>query len=193
MGKAHHGHLKGLIIMAPKRRKIFLIGYRATGKSSVGRELARIMGCSFLDLDNQIEAAAGATIAEIVEKNGWDHFRAMEKRALKEAIEKQGSMVIACGGGIVLHPELMEAAKRTSVVVWLTAPIDVMKRRIASDSTSATRRPSLSGDDIEKEISEILKQREPLYRKFSHFEIDTFEKGPFQLAREISEATKYAR
>ncbi len=178
--------------MAGKRGKIFLIGYRATGKSSVGRELARMLGCAFMDLDDEIESRAGATISEIVEKKGWDTFRNLERKALEKAVENKKKMVVACGGGIVLHPELMEKAKKTAVVVWLTAPMDVMKRRIASDSRSATRRPSLTGDDIEKEISKILEQREPLYRQYSHFEIDTFEKGPFQLAREISEAVKYA-
>ncbi len=179
--------------MTKKRGKIFLIGYRATGKSSVGRELARMLGCAFVDLDDQIEAAAGATISQIVEQKGWDEFRKMERKALAEVLSSPKKNVIACGGGIVLHPDLMEQATESSIVIWLTAPLDVMKKRIASDSRSATRRPSLSGDDIEQEISKILKEREPLYRKFSHFEIDTFEKGPFQLAQEISEAIKYAR
>ncbi len=179
--------------MARKRRKIFLIGYRATGKTSVGRELARMLGCAFLDLDDRVEAAAGTTISQIVEKNGWEAFRKMEAEALKDALDSGKRMVVACGGGIILHPELMEEATNTSIVVWLTAPMEVMKKRITSDSKSATRRPSLSGESIEEEILGILKQREPLYEKYSHFQIDTFEKGPFQLAREISEAIKYAR
>jgi len=178
--------------MAKRRKKIFLIGYRATGKSSVGRELSRMLGYAFIDLDDRIEAAAGATISEIVERHGWDRFRKMERQVLLEAIDGTKNSVVACGGGIVLHHELMEKARKDSVVIWLTAPLDVMKRRMVSDSRSAARRPSLSGDNIEEEISKILEQRNPLYKKFSHFEIDTFEKGPFQLALEISEAIKYA-
>ena len=179
--------------MGKKIGKVFLIGFRATGKSSVGRELARILGCSFIDLDDRIEAEAGATIAEIVEKEGWDHFRQLEKQALQDVLENDKKSVVACGGGIVLHPELMEEAKKNSVVVWLTAPIDVMRKRILSDSRSATRRPSLSGEKVEMEIEKVFRERMPLYEKFSHFEIDTFEKGPFLLASEISEALKYVR
>ncbi len=179
--------------MTKKRGKIFLIGYRATGKSSVGRELARRLGCAFIDLDDQIEASAGATISQIVERHGWAEFRKMERQALEDVLGNPKKSVVACGGGIVLHPDLMEQVAKTSIVIWLTAPLEIMKKRIASDSRSATRRPSLSGDNIEEEISKVLKEREPLYKKFSHFEIDTFEKGPFQLALEISEAIKYAR
>lgn len=172
--------------------KIFLIGYRATGKSSVGRELSRILGWAFVDLDDRIENSVGATIFEIVEKRGWDEFRRMERNVLQEAVVSSKRCVVACGGGIVLHENLMEKVMDSYFVVWLTAPLEVMKKRIESDSRSATRRPSLSGENAEEEISKVLEQRESLYRKFSHLEIDTFEKGPFHLAREISEAIKYA-
>ena len=174
-------------------KKIFLIGYRATGKSSVGRELARILGCSFVDLDDWIERRAGATISEIVETKGWDSFRQMERQALEDVLGSPKKSIVACGGGIVLHQDLMERARDSAFVIWLTAPLEVIRKRMLSDSRSATRRPSLSGDDIDKEITRVLSEREPLYREFSHVEIDTFEKGPFHLAQEICEAVKYAR
>ena len=178
--------------MKKRPGKIFLTGYRATGKSSVGRELSRMLGCAFVDLDDRIERSAGSTISDIVEKLGWDEFRKMERKALQEAVDSSRNCVVACGGGIVLQQDIMEKAREKSLVVWLTAPVEVIKKRIRSDSRSATGRPSLSGENAEVEISEVLAQREPLYRKFSHLEIDTFEKGPFQLACEICEAMKYA-
>jgi shikimate kinase len=180
--------------MSYKKRpgKIFLIGYRATGKSSVGIELSRMLGCAFVDLDDRIENSEGATISEIVEKRGWDEFRKMERNALQEAVDSHKNCVVACGGGVVLQEDLMEKVKDKYLVAWLTAPLEVLKKRIGSDSRSATRRPALSGENAEEEISRVFEQREPLYRKFSHLEIDTFEKGPFQLAREICEAMKYA-
>ncbi len=178
--------------MKKRPGKIFLTGYRATGKSSVGRELSRMLGCAFVDLDDRIESAAGATVSDIVEKRGWDEFRKMERKALQEAVDSSRKCVVACGGGAVLQEDIMEKARGRSLVVWLTAPVEVIRKRIRSDSRSATGRPSLSGKNVEEEISKVLAQREPIYRKFSHLEIDTLEKGPFQLAREICEAMKYA-
>ncbi len=179
--------------MTKKSGKIFLIGYRATGKTSVGRELARMLGRAFVDLDDKIENAAGATIADIVMAKGWDEFRRMEREALADIASNSKKTVVACGGGVVLHEDLMEQIMNSAIVIWLTAPVEIMHKRISSDSKSATRRPALSGQDTEREIIEIYEQRKPLYERFSHFEIDTFEKGPFQLAQEISEAIRYAR
>ncbi len=178
--------------MKGKQKKVLLIGYRATGKTAVGKELARVLGCPFLDLDKIIEKEAGKTISKIVDDEGWDGFRKREEKALKEAFEMKKKFVLACGGGAVLHKELMELFSQKALVVWLKAPVEIMMQRLLSDSKSKTMRPSLTGQELEEEIKKVYEERKPLYEKYSHISIDTFEKSPFQIAQEINEALAYA-
>ena len=82
--------------------RIVLIGFRATGKTTVGHLLSEALGLPFVDLDTYLENFWGQSIAQIVEERGWDYFRAQEKAALKE-MTTRGPLVLACGGGAVLH------------------------------------------------------------------------------------------
>ena len=172
--------------------KIFLIGYRATGKSSVARELASLLGWTAIDMDDAIEERAGVVIADIVAAGGWERFRNMERGLLQEILEGPGRCVVACGGGVVLHRDLMEEASSRFLVVWLTAPVDVIRQRIGSDTRTASGRPSLSGQPAEDEVARVLSDREPLYRRFSRIQIDTSGIPPAGVAREIMEALKHA-
>ncbi len=178
--------------MKKKAKKILLIGYRATGKTAVGKELSRVLGCPFIDLDQVIEREASKTISQIVEEEGWEGFRKREEKALKEALDRPKRFVLACGGGAVLHEEIMEEFKKKALIVWLKAPFEVMMKRLLSDSKSATMRPSLTGKNLKEEITKTYEKRRPLYEKFSHISVDTNEKSPFQIAQEINEALTYA-
>ncbi len=178
--------------MKGKQKKILLIGYRATGKTAVGKELARVLGCPFLDLDKIIEQEAGKTISEIVDEEGWDGFRTREEKALKEAFDMKKKFVLACGGGAVLHKDLMENFNKKAFIVWLKAPVEIMMQRLLSDSKSKTMRPSLTEQDLEEEIKRVYQERKPLYERYSHIAVDTYEKSPFQIAQEINEALNYA-
>ena len=157
--------------MEEQLRKIILIGYRATGKSTVGRLLAKRLGVSFIDMDEVLVARHGE-INELVKERGWDYFRAREKELLEELVASR-EVVISTGGGAVLHQDIWPRLKETGLVVWLTADLATICSRLKVDSRSENQRPSLTGKDIRDEAARVLAEREPLYREGSHLEIDS--------------------
>lgn len=157
--------------MTQSTENIVLIGYRATGKSSVGRLLARKMARPFIDVDQHLEQQAGGSIAEMVANQGWDFFRDRERQALLELTVRPGQ-VLACGGGAILHQDIWPTIKNNNFVVWLKADIHTICRRLAGDSTTESQRPSLSGQDIYAEATGILQERTPLYAAGCHLELD---------------------
>ena len=152
--------------------KIVLIGYRACGKTTIGKELAKRLNWNFFDLDDVIQKKEGKSIREMVEACGWDYFRRLEANSLKDFLGKE-NIVLAPGGGAVMHEEIMEELKRESFVVWLWAPVEVILERLAKDTKTASQRPSLTNLGLKKEVEEVLKKRTPLYEKFSHIKVDT--------------------
>jgi len=152
-------------------RKIILVGFRATGKSSVGRLLAAHLGVEFLDMDQVLTSRHGE-ISQVVAAHGWDFFRAKEKDLLRELVDlKEG--VIATGGGAVLHQDLWPALRETGLVVWLTSTLELICQRLGSDPASGSQRPSLTGCDIRAETATVLAEREPLYRAAAHLAVDS--------------------
>ncbi len=154
--------------------KLLLVGYRATGKSTLGRELSRRLGVDFVDTDDLVEIRAGKSISEIVAESGWDAFRAMERAVLDQVVKDDGDAVVACGGGAVLYQELFSCLPPDSVSVWLKAPVDLIAERMEADARSAAMRPALGNESsFRDEAARVLSRREPLYRKYSRFSIDT--------------------
>lgn len=158
--------------MNRKKTKIVLTGYRATGKTSVGRILAGRLSFSFVDTDKEIEKQQGKSISEMVGEHGWGYFRAAERDFLSSLLPRQ-NLVIAPGGGAILHREVWAELMETSLVIWLQADVQTINGRLAGDSWSASQRPSLTGQDMIKEITAVLAEREPLYRQGSHYAIST--------------------
>lgn len=152
-------------------RKIILVGFRATGKSSVGRLLAAHLGVEFLDMDQLLTVRHG-TISQVVAEHGWDFFRAREKELLRELVDRPEG-VIATGGGAVLHQELWPPMRETGLVVWLTSTLELICQRLATDPASVSQRPSLTGRDIRAETATVLAEREPLYRAAAHLAVDS--------------------
>lgn len=159
--------------MMAAARKIFLIGYRATGKSSVGRAVASRLGLPFLDMDQEIEHRAGRPISALVAAEGWEGFRRQERELLAELAARPAALVIATGGGAVLHQELWPQLKAEHLVAWLTADIATIGARLAADPLTASQRPSLTGQSVQAEIAPVLAEREPLYRQSANCIIDT--------------------
>ena len=151
---------------------IILIGYRAAGKTSVGKRLSDALRKMFVDTDNLIEERQGAPISEIVKFHGWGHFRAIEKKVISEISDHDG-LVIAPGGGVVLEPENVEALKKNGFVIWLKADLQAILDRMANDPRTKTGRPSLTGKGTLEELKDVLTQREPLYQKASQVQVDT--------------------
>lgn len=164
--------------------KIILIGYRATGKSTVGRLLSRKLKVAFCDTDAIVEKAAGKLIKEIVALEGWDLFRAREKDAVR-SLEQKGACVVATGGGVVLDRENVEILKRAGVVIWLKTPLKDIIARLKRDAQTEATRPQFSSGNIVQETQDIMQQRLPLYEKTADYVVDTAGKNPAQVAEEI--------
>jgi len=148
--------------MAMKKGKpnIILGGFMATGKSSVGRRLAIVLGYDFLDLDTLIAAEAGMPISQIFSSQGEGAFRALESRMVERLATRTGC-VVATGGGTIVNPRNLEALKRSGVVVTLTADPDTISARIGPTDD----RPMLWGGDKRERVRQLLEQRADAYAK----------------------------
>ncbi len=138
-----------------------------TGKTEVGKALARHLGFTYIDTDEIIEKMAGKSIPRIFSEDGEAHFRQLEKSVIQSLINLQHH-VIATGGGAVIFDENIENMKRAGVVICLTASPEVIYERVKHD----THRPLLQVPDPQKRIRELLDQRQAQYQK-ADFIIDT--------------------
>lgn len=151
---------------------IFLIGYRCTGKTTVGKALALRLGRPFLDTDRMIVEKSGTGITQIVDENGWSFFREQERKVM-EALAAMDRQVVATGGGIVLDDRNVSAMKKSGTIVWLTASDKTIEERMRADDATTGNRPSLTGQGLIEEIASVLSERAPLYQKAADLAIDT--------------------
>jgi shikimate kinase len=152
----------------PSPRPLVLIGYRATGKTTVGRLLAARLGWDFADVDEYIESVFGGSIADIFAAEGEQGFRNRESTALS-ALCSRDRCVIATGGGAILRPENRSLLRSAGFVTWLTANPETIWARIQLDPTTAARRPNLTSAGGLEEVRSLLAAREPLYRETADF------------------------
>ena len=161
-----------------------LIGYRATGKTTLARLLARRLGWEWTDADVEIERRAGKSIARIFAEDGEPAFRDLEAAVMADLCRRT-RLVIAAGGGAPMRPETREAMRAGGQVVWLTARPETILARMSGDATTAARRPALTDRTALEEVVHLLAKREPIYRQSAHVEVDTEGKTPEDLAAEI--------
>jgi shikimate kinase len=167
--------------------RIILIGYRGTGKTTVGRLLAAQLGWAFADSDDAIESTTGRSIAETFAAEGEAGFRKHEADALGE-LSKREAIVIATGGGAVLRPENRELLRSAGFIAWLTARPETIRDRLRGDPRSAQRRPKLTPAGGIEEIRQLLAVRDPLYREIAHFIADADAPSPEAVAAAILKA-----
>lgn len=148
-------------------KNLFLIGYRGTGKTTLGKIVSKKLNKNFVDTDDLIVEIAGKSIPEIFQNDGEEKFREIETNALKIASQKD-NCVIACGGGIIVKQRNFEFLKK-GIVCLLSASEDTIYKIIHKDQN----RPSLTGKDPKTEIHEVLEKRMPLYKKAADFEVST--------------------
>lgn len=163
---------------------VILIGYRGTGKSSVGRRLAQRLHRPFLDADEQLEERVGCSIAEYFASDGESAFRDRESEILAELVQ-QTDAVISLGGGAVLRPQNRQAIRQGGFVVWLQANPETLAKRLHADATTAGRRPALTTHDPMTEILALLEQRRPFYAECAEHTIDTERKSLDAIVDEI--------
>lgn len=158
--------------MADREENILLVGYRGTGKSTLGKHLAAVLDMAFVDMDRLIIEEAGCSISSMVKKHGWPHFRELEKKILVRLSQGTGQ-VIATGGGAVLDAENRMLLRKMGSVVWLKADPDRIVERLKQDTESAAQRPAFSDRDLLEETKAVLKERTPIYASISEITVDT--------------------
>lgn len=155
------------------RRPIVLIGLMGAGKTCVGRRLAKRLGVSFVDADEEIASAAGCSIPEIFARFGEAHFREGERKVIARLLES-GPMVLATGGGAFMAPDTRSLIKEKGVSVWLRADLDLLFRRT---SNGRRDRPLLNSDDPRATLEKLMQVRYPVYAE-ADITVDTFDEAP---------------
>ena len=160
---------------------IVLIGYRGTGKSTVGRLLAARLGRDLVSTDAEIVNRAKRTIPEIVARDGWEYFRNLESDICRE-LASRDQLVIDTGGGAILRAQNVEMLKTNGTVFWLTASVETIAKRIGGDN----QRPSLTGTkSFVDEIQDVLRERTPKYQAAADHSIATDDRSITQLVETL--------
>ena len=164
---------------------VYLMGYRGSGKSTVGRLLGERLGWPVIDTDLRIEAAAGRSIRDIFAAEGEPGFRQREQQVIADVATGGGPCVVALGGGAVLRPDNRQAILGSGRVVWLRGSAEHLFARIEADASTAQRRPQLSQRSGYDEVVEMLARREPIYAQLAQFTVATDNKAPDEVVLEI--------
>lgn len=154
-------------------RSVVLVGMMGVGKTSIGRKLAERLGLPFVDADEEIEKAAGLSIAEIFERFGEDYFRDGERRVIARLIEEKTN-VIATGGGAFINDETRALILSQTHSIWLNADIEILVERVSRRS----HRPLLVGRNPRDVLIELGQKRDPIYAQADiHIRSDTSPHG----------------
>ena len=145
---------------ARKLRNLYLTGFMGTGKTVVGRLSAERLGLAFIDADEAIESTAGKTIDQIFADQGESYFRLLEREFATHGHPAEG-VLVACGGGLVTQPGLLDLLRPKGLIICLFASVETILARTASDGD----RPLLKVADRGARVRELLEERAPMYRR----------------------------
>jgi shikimate kinase len=166
----------------PPAERVVLLGFMASGKTTVGRLLAARLGWRHVDLDEEIEREEGRSVAEIFREEGEAYFRRREAEATGRLVEPPGT-VLTPGGGWVTDPSLLDLLPAGTLTVWLHVSPEEVLRRVGAGA-EALRRPLLAGPDPEGTVRRLLRERDALYRRAAHL-VRTDGRDPERIARDI--------
>lgn len=158
--------------MKKSQDNVFLIGPMGSGKTTIGRHLAKALKLEFVDSDHAIEQRTGADIPWIFDIEGEQGFRRRERAVIEELTRRQG-IVLATGGGAVIDPLNRADLAAHGVVVFLRASVD----KILSRTAKSQNRPLLQTEDPRSRVEELLTVRDPLYREIADIIVDTDRRG----------------
>ncbi|NNC87077.1 MAG: shikimate kinase [Akkermansiaceae bacterium] len=169
-------------------KNIILIGFMGSGKSSIGRELSKMLGYPLVDTDALIVERAGKPIRAIFEEEGEEAFRDLEAGVLAEIdADNLHRRIIATGGGIVIRPENRRRLRNLGYVVWLVvSPTEILKR-----TSRNKERPLLNNDDPEGTVAALLAERERLYRETANLTVETDALTMPEITTGIVESARY--
>jgi shikimate kinase len=166
---------------------LVLVGYRGTGKTTVGRMLAERLGWEFADADHEAEAHAGRPIATIFAEQGEEAFRDLEARVIAD-LTSRPRLVLATGGGAVLREANRAALRSVGFVAWLTADPETLAHRLGRDRARLAARPPLTAAGTLDEIADVLAARSVHYRAVSDLEVETAHRSCRQVADAVLRA-----
>ncbi|MGO8859138.1 MAG: shikimate kinase AroK [Steroidobacteraceae bacterium] len=171
----------------PPKHNIFLIGPMGSGKSAVGRHLARLFHLTFCDSDADIEAKTGVDISFIFEKEGEAGFRMREKESI-ERLTRLESIVLATGGGAVIEADNRRVLAERGIVVYLETSIEQQLER----TRHARHRPLLNDTDPEEKLKELMLRRAALYAEIANITVSTDGRRVQLVAEEIHHELRQA-
>ncbi|GJQ58411.1 MAG: shikimate kinase [Candidatus Scalindua sp. AMX11] len=163
---------------------IVLIGFRGTGKSSIGKLLSNQLKRDYIDTDEYIGNSTGKTIKDIFLEKGEEVFRTIEAEAVA-TVSKMDNQIIATGGGVILNNKNVTNLKSNGTLILLEASPEIIHLRLSLDDKTADQRPSLTGKEAFEEIKHLLDKRLPLYNKAADHTINTSLKSPEEVVDEI--------
>ena len=158
-----------------------LIGLPGSGKSTIGRHLAKAWKLRFVDSDQVIEQRIGGSIKDFFAEHGEAAFRDIEAAVIAQLLQEKVPSVLSTGGGAILRKENRTALHTYSTVFYLQALPEDIARRLRNDTT----RPLMQGEDPLQRLKDLLFVREPLYRETAHYVVDTARQNTAQVSRKI--------
>jgi len=165
---------------------LVLIGYRCTGKTTVGRILAENLGWPLVDTDTLIQQRAGKSIKDIVAAGGWPEFRRLEREVIAD-VAAGDRQVISAGGGAILDEANRKALRAGGRVVLLTAAPEIIWQRMKADPKTLAERPNLTDSGGIAEVRNVLAEREAAYQAACHYAVPTDRYSPDEAAARILE------
>jgi shikimate kinase len=167
-----------------EKSNIALVGFRASGKSLIGRLLARQCDLSFVDMDERLVASFGQDIDQWVRVEGWESFRQVESELLEELAQEQG-LVVATGGGVILSAHNRHLLKTHFHVIWLKASLETTWLRLQNDPNTGKNRPALTTLPLREEIEQTLVARSALYEETADIILETDATPPAELVSQL--------
>jgi shikimate kinase len=171
-----------------QKRNIFLIGPMGSGKTAVGRQLARLFRLTFYDSDADIETKTGVDIAFIFEKEGEQGFRVRERESI-DRLTQMDAIVLATGGGAVIEAENRRVLRERGVVVYLKTSVDQQLER----TRHARHRPLLNDTDPELTLAALMERRAQLYAEIADITVSTDGRRVQLVAEEIQDELRRAQ
>lgn len=159
-----------MILKLKRTPGLYLLGFMASGKTTIGKAVADQLGWEFADVDTEIEREEGISIADIFDRHGETHFRDLEADALRRhvaGIESGHPWVLALGGGAILRPANWDLIRDNGVTIWLDCPLEIVRRRLGDDITRPLARDRAG-------LAKLYEFRRPFYSRADfRIEIDS--------------------